>query len=429
MGQRSFIGLAAFRRPVRRAVGLYVYDTARDDTIAEGITVAGVDLGGIDADEARTRSRRRWRGRSSARSRSPTAKRFNLSAEDAGVKADVGGMVDAALARSRDGILRPRRPRHHRRPGGGICRRPSSRYSQPAVEKLVDRVATASTGPRATRRSTSSLARVKERERTAPGEAARSCGGRSRPSSSRRRTARARARRGDEAEGHAARARGASTRTCSSSTAAASGSRYYGHLKLDEDLPDRGRPGRARDARRAATTSRTRRSNPSWHVPNSAWAGEPRGHGRPAGPVEPDQGALDGDLRRRRASTAPTTSARSARPRSHGCIRMAIPDVVELYDQVPVGDPDLHRLARSAPISSTGTSSQPLLEQRGMPPGVSNAERADEDTPLPLSHHRVPQRRRVAVGPWIGCHGAAAAPSRSTRPGLHQLPRVATRPV
>ena len=30
---------------------------------------------------------------------------------------------------------------------------------------------------------------------------------------------------------------------------------------------------------------------------------------------------------------------------SHGCVRMAIPDVEELYDQVEVGTPILHRLA------------------------------------------------------------------------------------
>ena len=33
---------------------------------------------------------------------------------------------------------------------------------------------------------------------------------------------------------------------------------------------------------------------------------------------------------------------------SHGCIRMRIPEVIELYDQVPVGAPDLHRLSRVA---------------------------------------------------------------------------------
>ena len=52
---------------------------------------------------------------------------------------------------------------------------------------------------------------------------------------------------------------------------------------------------------------------------------------------------------------------------SHGCIRMAIPDVIELYDQVPVGAPDLHRLAAPAartPISAIGTSSQPCSSRR-----------------------------------------------------------------
>ena len=41
--------------------------------------------------------------------------------------------------------------------------------------------------------------------------------------------------------------------------------------------------------------------NPSWHVPDSAWAGEPRrDRSIPPGPDEPDQGALDGFLQRRR---------------------------------------------------------------------------------------------------------------------------------
>ena len=65
------------------------------------------------------------------------------------------------------------------------------------------------------------------------------------------------------------------------------------------------------------------------------------------------------------ASTAPTRPTRSGSAASHGCIRMAIPDVIELYDQVPVGAPDLHRLRRAqTPISGIGTSSQPRL-----PPG------------------------------------------------------------
>ena len=40
--------------------------------------------------------------------------------------------------------------------------------------------------------------------------------------------------------------------------------------------------------------------NPVWNVPDSAWAGSLAGQTIPPGPVEPDQGPLDGDLRRRR---------------------------------------------------------------------------------------------------------------------------------
>ena len=39
------------------------------------------------------------------------------------------------------------------------------------------------------------------------------------------------------------------------------------------------------------------------------------------------------------ACTARPTTRRSARAASHGCIRMHVPDVEELYDEVPVGAP------------------------------------------------------------------------------------------
>lgn len=79
--------------------------------------------------------------------------------------------------------------------------------------------------------------------------------------------------------------------------------------------------------------------NPAWHVPNRAWAG------RLAGKVIPG-GAPDNPLKARWLGihdgvgihgTADVGSLGSAA--SHGCIRMSVPDVVELYPQVPVGTP------------------------------------------------------------------------------------------
>jgi hypothetical protein len=79
--------------------------------------------------------------------------------------------------------------------------------------------------------------------------------------------------------------------------------------------------------------------NPAWHVPNSAWAGDLAGTVVPGGTAENPLkarwlGIFDGaGIHGTDATYSLGTAA------SHGCIRMAIPDVVELYDQVPVGAP------------------------------------------------------------------------------------------
>ena len=79
--------------------------------------------------------------------------------------------------------------------------------------------------------------------------------------------------------------------------------------------------------------------NPAWTVPNSAWAGDLAGTvvpgGTAANPLKARwMGIFDGaGIHGTDASGSIGTAA------SHGCIRMLIPDVIELYDQVPVGAP------------------------------------------------------------------------------------------
>ena len=79
--------------------------------------------------------------------------------------------------------------------------------------------------------------------------------------------------------------------------------------------------------------------NPTWNVPNSAWAGSLAGTvvpgGSPANPLKARwMGIFDGaGIHGTDAIGSIGTAA------SHGCIRMRIPDVIELYDQVPVGAP------------------------------------------------------------------------------------------
>ncbi len=78
--------------------------------------------------------------------------------------------------------------------------------------------------------------------------------------------------------------------------------------------------------------------NPSWHVPNSPWAGDLAGKVIPPGPDDPIKARWMGIYAGAGIhGTDADGSIGSAA--SHGCIRMHIPDVIELYDEVSVGTP------------------------------------------------------------------------------------------
>jgi lipoprotein-anchoring transpeptidase ErfK/SrfK len=78
--------------------------------------------------------------------------------------------------------------------------------------------------------------------------------------------------------------------------------------------------------------------NPTWSVPYSAWTGSLAGAVIPPGPSNPLKARWLGIYGGAGIhGTDQTWSLGSAA--SHGCIRMAIPDVIELYDRVDVGTP------------------------------------------------------------------------------------------
>jgi lipoprotein-anchoring transpeptidase ErfK/SrfK len=78
--------------------------------------------------------------------------------------------------------------------------------------------------------------------------------------------------------------------------------------------------------------------NPSWHVPNSAWAGKLAGKVIPPGPQDPIKSRWMGF--NGGAGIHGTDNVGSlGSAASHGCVRMAIPDVEQLYAQVDVGTP------------------------------------------------------------------------------------------
>ena len=78
--------------------------------------------------------------------------------------------------------------------------------------------------------------------------------------------------------------------------------------------------------------------NPAWHVPNSAWAGSLAGTVVPPGPSNPIKARWMGIYAGAGIHGTDATGSIGTNA-SHGCVRMLIPDVIELYDQVPVGAP------------------------------------------------------------------------------------------
>lgn len=79
--------------------------------------------------------------------------------------------------------------------------------------------------------------------------------------------------------------------------------------------------------------------DPAWHVPDSDWAGDMAGQVVPGGvPENPLKARWMGIFNGAGIhGTDDTGSLGSAA--SHGCVRMAIPDVIDLYDRVDVGTP------------------------------------------------------------------------------------------
>jgi len=339
MKQRSFILVAAcLVILLGGAVAVYAYDSSRDDQIANGVTVAGVDVGGMTTDEAR-RVVERQVARPLER---PIAvaykgKRFNLSATDAKVEADVEGMVDAALDASRDGNVISRVARDLTGGEEDVAISASVSYSDQAVTELVARVRKAL--DREAQDATvnfPSLTQVKEKpgRKTKAGVLVnRVEGALTSPSD---RTVRApvkvtqpkvtRAELADKYPVLLVAERGSFQL------------HLYKDLKLVKSYTIAvGAIGF--DTPAGMYSIQNKAVDPAWSVPNSDWAGSLAGTVVPGGvPENPLKarwlGIYDGAGIH---GTDQTYSLGTAA--SHGCIRMAIPDVIEVYDQVPVGAP------------------------------------------------------------------------------------------
>jgi lipoprotein-anchoring transpeptidase ErfK/SrfK len=340
MRQKSFILVAVLLLVlVGGAVAAYAYDSSRDDVIAEGVTVAGVDVGGMRVDEAhRVIARELRRPLERPISVVRAGRHFTLSAQDAGVHADVEGMVDEALSKSRDGNIISRVARDLT--GGEENAQVPARvtYDAQAIDGLVKRVGRSLNRPaRDAEVDFPSLAKIKERNGLAV-----------RTEVLRQRLAQALTvpgvRRRVKAPVRIIRPKVTQAQLADKYPIMLVADRNNFKLRLYKKLQLVKEYTVAVGALGFDTPAglyhiQNKAIDPAWHVPNSAWAGDLAGTTVPGGvPENPLKarwlGIYDGAGIH---GTDQTYSLGSAA--SHGCIRMAIPDVIELYDQVPVGAP------------------------------------------------------------------------------------------
>jgi len=320
------------------AVAAYAYDGAQKDTIADGVTVAGVDLGGMTREQALA-------NQVLAPQRKPVTvtfqkQKFQLPAKQLKIHANVDAAVDQAFAESRDGSLPSR---VFREITGGEVQASvpvNVGYSKQAVNQFVKKVAdgvlkepvdaSVSAGPE-------SLTVVKAEN-----------GYKLRDNLLTRQLT------GLLDSGRGSRALVAKVNvTKPQVTTAEVAKKYPTYLTLDRSnftltlwknlkkvksyTVAVGQVGLETPAGTYAIQDK--QVDPVWTVPNSAWAGDMAGEVVPGGvPENPLKarwmGIFDGAGIH---GTDETSSLGSAA--SHGCVRMAIPDVIDLYDRVDVGTP------------------------------------------------------------------------------------------
>jgi lipoprotein-anchoring transpeptidase ErfK/SrfK len=80
--------------------------------------------------------------------------------------------------------------------------------------------------------------------------------------------------------------------------------------------------------------------DPPWYVPKKAWAGSLAGTVVPPGPADPLKArfmSFDGGAGIH--GIDPSEYSSIGHDASHGCVRMRIPEVIDLYAKTPVGTP------------------------------------------------------------------------------------------
>jgi lipoprotein-anchoring transpeptidase ErfK/SrfK len=321
------------------AVGAYAWDSSQKDTIASGVKIGGIDVGELSDDEAK--------GEIQESLVEPLDKPVTVSHEGAkyvlkpdrlGLRADVDGMVDQAIAASREAALPSRLWRYAT--GGEVDRsiRPRIDYSEEELTDFIAKIeadvnsepqdASVEPGP-----SSLNLVGAQPGYTLRTEELREAVEGAIQNPDQRKVTAQV-----DEVQPEVTKDDLASQYptylTLNRSTFEL---RFWRDLKLQKTYTVAvGAQGF--DTPAGVYGIESKQVNPTWYVPDRAWAGELAGTTVPPGPENPLKARFMGIFAG--AGIHGTDDLGSlGTAASHGCVRMSVPDVVELYDQVEVGTP------------------------------------------------------------------------------------------
>jgi lipoprotein-anchoring transpeptidase ErfK/SrfK len=341
MGRRSQIAIVLGLVLLLLGAGAaYAWDAAKKDEIAGGVTIGGVDVGGRTAEEAELLIE--------ADLVEPLDRpvevtygdeNFTLEAHELDVRADVNAMVDAALSRSQEGGLPGRLWRYAT--GGEVDEDipPHISYSQNTLDDFIKGVQGNINRPpqdATVAASTTSLDPVPSQKGIEVRVDELRSGLEAAVQSPHSRTVKA------------------DVETVKPEVTTSELAEQYPHyividrggfqLRYFENLELArtytiavGQVGY--DTPAGTYSIQNKAVNPAWTVPNSDWTGGLAGQvipgGSPENPLEARWlGIYDG------AGIHGTSDIGSlGTAASHGCIRMSVPDVIELYDLVPVGTP------------------------------------------------------------------------------------------
>ncbi len=321
------------------ALLLYLWDAGYKDQIAEGVTIGTVDVGGLEPAAAASQIRSNLI-RPLERNVVVTynGEDYKLKPEDINVRANVNGMVAEAVDVSQEGGIFTRTSR--RISGGEVDHtvEPTISYSKKAVEEFVGGVASkidrdpvdASVTPTAV-----SLDPVESQV------------GRSVDDAKLRKQVE-KALQDPEDRKIEAEVDKLQPEVTTDQLAARyptyltvdRGSfklRYFENLKLKKEYTIAlGQIGY--DTPGGLYHIQSKQVDPVWNVPNSDWAGDLAGETIPAGPDNPLKArwmGVNGSVGIHGTSDVGSLGSNA----SHGCIRMSVLDVTELYDQVATGTP------------------------------------------------------------------------------------------